>query len=146
MDVAGGLGRHALWLAARKWKMSVVDVSAVAIEQLRQEARDLGLELDLFALDAAKYDFQRSQYDTIVLFYHLDRGLFPRIVSALNSGGLFICKMAIRWNGSATIPGAATSPLQRDELRSLVPGLHVVEYQERPVRGRGVAEFIGSKP
>ena len=31
LDLAGGLGRHALWLAARKWKMSLVDVSDVAV-------------------------------------------------------------------------------------------------------------------
>src|SRR5580658_2725737 len=98
LDLAGGLGRHALWLAARQWKMTVVDVSEVAIEQLRQEARRLGLPIDLFALDASGYDIDRERYDVIVLFYHLDRSLFPKIVSALNPGGFFICKMAIRWD------------------------------------------------
>ena len=146
LDLAGGLGRHALWLAARKWRMSVVDVSEVAIEHIRHEVSHLGLELDLFALDAAEYDFQRARYDAIVLFYHLDRDLFPKMVSALNPGGLFICKMAIRWSASAPLPEASTGPLERNELLSLVPGLHVLEHQERPVRRRGVVEFVGSRP
>ena len=31
MDLACGLGRHALWLASRSWQVSVIDVSDVAI-------------------------------------------------------------------------------------------------------------------
>jgi tellurite methyltransferase len=29
LDLAGGLGRHALWLASRNWRVTVVDVSDV---------------------------------------------------------------------------------------------------------------------
>src|ERR1700693_2131774 len=31
LDLACGLGRHALWLASRNWRVSAVDLSAVAI-------------------------------------------------------------------------------------------------------------------
>ncbi len=145
LDLAGGLGRHALWLAARKWKMSVVDVSEVAVGKLRDEISQLNLTLDVFTVDAAEYDFGRTRYDVIVLFYHLDRSLFPKIVSALNPGGLFICKMAIQWVSETALSGVAGNPLGRNELVSLVPDLRVLEHQERPVRGRGVVEFVGSK-
>src|ERR1700730_3601123 len=60
LDLAGGLGRHALWLAARKWQMSLVDVSDVAIGKVGEEARRLNLGLDLFVADAAEYDFRRA--------------------------------------------------------------------------------------
>jgi 2-polyprenyl-3-methyl-5-hydroxy-6-metoxy-1,4-benzoquinol methylase len=146
LDLAGGLGRHALWLGARKWKMSVVDVSEVALGQLRLEASQRRIQLDLFALDAAEYDFDRGRYDAIILFYHFDRSLFPRIVSALSPGGIFICKMAIRWSSETTVSGAAGNSLGRNEIVSLVPDLQVVEHQERPVRNRGVVEFVGSRP
>jgi SAM-dependent methyltransferase len=146
LDLAGGLGRHAMWLATREWRMSVVDVSEVAIGQLRHEASQLGLQLDLFALDAAEYEFGRGRYDVVILFYHLDRSLFPKIVSALNPGGVFICKMATRWGSETPGPGGASNPLERNEIVSLVPGLHVVEHRERAVRDRGVVEFAGSKP
>ena len=29
LDLAGGLGRHALWLTSRGWRVSVVDISEV---------------------------------------------------------------------------------------------------------------------
>jgi len=53
LDLAGGLGRHALWLASRGWQVTVVDVSDVAIGKLRQAALKLNLNVDLFAGDAA---------------------------------------------------------------------------------------------
>lgn len=30
LDLAGGIGRHALWLAKRNWRVTVVDISEVA--------------------------------------------------------------------------------------------------------------------
>ena len=49
LDLAGGLGRHALWLAARQWRMSLVDVSEVAIGKLREEARWLDFATRFFS-------------------------------------------------------------------------------------------------
>src|SRR6202043_3851454 len=38
LDLACGLGRHALWLANRHWQVSGVDLSDVAIGKLSQAA------------------------------------------------------------------------------------------------------------
>jgi len=123
----------------------VVDVSNVAIGKLRQAALELNVNVDLFAGDAAEYKLEPSQFDLIVLFYHLDRGLFPRIVSGLKPGGLLICKMSLRWDSVERLTTANTNPLHRNELPSLVPELDVLHHQERPVRDRGVVEFVGRK-
>jgi hypothetical protein len=145
VDLAGGLGRHALWLAARKWQMSLVDVSDVAIKKVGDEARRLDLGIELFVADAAQYDSRRARYDLIVLFYHFDRSLFPKVVSALNPGGLFVCKMAVQWHVEV-VPSNRGQCVGRNEILSLVSGLNVVDHQERPVGNRGVVEFVGSKP
>jgi SAM-dependent methyltransferase len=146
LDVAAGLGRHALWLAHRGWQVNAADISEVAIRKLRQAAGQLDLEINLFTIDAAQYQFRPAQFDLIVLFYHLDRGLFPKIASALKPGGLFICKMPVHWDSE--IPSAKTNfnLLDRNEIASLVPDLEIIEHQERPVRDRGVAEFAGKRP
>src|ERR1700730_10322437 len=78
LDLAAGLGRHALWLAARGWQVSAVDVSEVAIAKLGQSACQLNLKINLFAVDVSKYAFEPAGFDLVVLFYHLDRGLFPK--------------------------------------------------------------------
>jgi len=145
LDLAGGLGRHALWLASRRWQVTVVEISDVAIGKLNQAARELNVNVDLIAGDAAEYNFEPAHFDLIVLFYHLDRSLFPRIVSALKPGGLLICKMSLRWASGESLAMASPNPLHRNELPSLVRELDVLHHKERPVRDRGVVEFVGRK-
>jgi SAM-dependent methyltransferase len=145
LDLAGGLGRHALWLARRSWQVTVVDISDVAIGKLGQAALEPNLKLELLVGDASEYKFEHARFDLIVLFYHLDRRLFPKIVSALQVGGLLICKMSLRWYSGGSVAAVGVDPLVRGELPSLVPELHVLYNQERPVRDRGVVEFVGRK-
>jgi len=144
LDLAGGLGRHALWLGSRGWQVTVVDVSEVAIRKLSQAALNLSVELELLVGQAFEYKFEPARFDLIVLFYHFDRSLFPKVVSALKPGGLLICKMSLRWDLGATLT-VADNFLHRSELPSLVPDLRVLHHQERPVRDRGVVEFAGRK-
>jgi SAM-dependent methyltransferase len=143
LDLAGGLGRHALWLARRRWQVTVVDLSDVAIGKLSQAALELNVNLELIVGAAFQYKFEAARFDLIVLFYHLDRNLFPKIVSALKPGGLLICKMSLRWNSDGS--KVAANPLDRDELPSLLPELNVLYHQERPVRDRGVVELVARK-
>lgn len=145
LDLAGGLGRHALWLASRGWRVSVVDISEVAISRLHQTALQLDLPLDLFAMAATEYQFESAKFDLIVLFYHLDRSLCDKIVSALKPGGFLLCKTSLQWDSDERSTPASPDPLERNEILSLVPELSVMYHQERPVRNRGVVEFVGKK-
>jgi hypothetical protein len=63
----------------------------------------------------------------------------------LKPGGLLISKMSLRWDSVESLTTASINPLHRNELRSLVPELNVLHHQERPVRDRGVVEFVGRK-
>jgi len=146
LDLAAGLGRHALWLTERAWQVSAIDVSEVALGRLLQAAGQLKVKINLFAMDAAEYKFEPAGFDLIVLFYHLDRGLFPKIASALKPGGLFICKMAVHWSIDTLQAKTSAKPLLRHEFVSLIAGLDIVDHHERPVRDRGVVEFVGRKP
>jgi SAM-dependent methyltransferase len=145
LDLACGLGRHALWLANRSWRVCGVDISEVAIRKLNHAALGLSVSLDLFVGDASEYKFGSARFDLIVLFYHADRNLLPKVVSALNPGGLLICKLGLRWDTDAGLTAGGTDPLHRNELPSLFPDLHVLHHQERQVRHRGVVEFAGRK-
>jgi SAM-dependent methyltransferase len=145
LDLACGLGRHALFLATRNWRVCGVDLSDVAIRKLSRAALDLDISLDLFVGDASEYKFAPTRFDLIVLFYHADRNLFPKVISALKPGGLMISKLSLRWDTDASSMSASTDPLNRNELPTLVPDLHVLHHEERQVRDRGVVEFAGRK-
>lgn len=134
LDLAAGSGRHSLYLADRQWQTTAVDISTVAIDKLKAA----NPAINTHALDVADYQFEKSSFDLIVLFYHFDRTLFPDILNALKPGGLFICKLAVSY-----IPGDV--PLQKDELLSLVKGFEGISHTERPVRDRGVVEYLGRR-
>ena len=134
-----------MWLASRSWRVFGLDLSEVAIRKLSRAALELNLNLDLFVGDASEYKFGSAQFDLILLFYLADRNLFPKVISALQPGGLLICKLSLRWDTDAKLTAAATDALNRNELPLLVPDLHVLYHEERQVRHRGVVEFAGRK-
>jgi len=144
-DLAGGIGRHSLWLARRNWRVTVVDISEVAIRQLEDKACRLGVSLELFAIDANDYRFETNRFDLIVMFYHFDRDICPRLLSSLKSGGILICKSRVSWNTYEGSAPARIQPLGRKEILSLLPGVEVLHYEERQVGDRGVVEYVGKK-
>jgi SAM-dependent methyltransferase len=145
LDLAGGLGRHALWLAARNWQVTVIDISAVALQKLAAKARELDLTLNLYALDASGHQFEPDSFDLIVMFYHFDREVCDRVSSALKPGGLLICKSSLVWDSYEGSAPPNLRPLERDEVLTQLPELQVMIHTERPVRDRGVVEFVGLK-
>jgi SAM-dependent methyltransferase len=145
LDLAGGIGRHALWLAKKNWQVTVVDISEVAIQKLDAKARLLDLALSLFALDASEYPFEAASFDLIVMFYHFDRDICRRVLSALKPGGFLICKSSLSWSTYQGTAPANIAPLEKGEILSMLPELKTVHHQERPVRDRGVVEYIGRK-
>jgi SAM-dependent methyltransferase len=145
LDLAGGIGRHALWLAKRNWQVTVVDISEVAIRKLDQKTQQLGLTMNLFALDAKEYDFEPAYLDLVVMFYHLDREICPQVLAALRPGGFLICKSSVCCDSYEGVAPANLRPLAKNEILSLFPELSVLHHQERPVRDRGVVEYVGKK-
>ena len=123
LDLAGGIGRHALLLAKRNWQVTVVDISELAIQKLDQKARQLDLALDLFALDAKEYRFKPAYFDLIVMFYHFDRDICPKVLSTLKAGGILICKSSLSWDSYKGAAPVNMRPLERSEILSMLPGL-----------------------
>src|SRR5437016_4037883 len=44
LDVAGGVGRHALWLAERGWQVKLVDISEIGIQIAQANACNLHID------------------------------------------------------------------------------------------------------
>jgi SAM-dependent methyltransferase len=145
LDLAGGIGRHALWLAKKNWDVTVVDISEVAIRRLRERARELDLSLNLFALDAEEYFFEVAKFDLIVVFYHFDRDICAKLLSALRPRGFVVCKSSLIWDSYDGPVPANLWPLAKREVLALFPSLQVKVHQERPVRDRGVVEYVGMR-
>src|SRR5690242_3035347 len=74
LDVAGGVGRHAIWLAERGWRVKLVDISGVGIalarENAARSAAASAIVTELRDLNTAQ-DFGRELYDLIMVFFFL---------------------------------------------------------------------------
>jgi SAM-dependent methyltransferase len=92
LDVAGGAGRNAIWLARRGLDVTVVDVSDVALDKAERRAQNAGL--------ASRMKFVRHDLDAdlpfaplfelVLVFHYLNRARRDDYVSLLHGGGTLI--------------------------------------------------------
>ena len=69
LDLACGEGRNAVWLAARGWRMTGVDFSAVALEKARRLAEVRGVQAEWVLADLFSYQPEPHAYDLVLMFY-----------------------------------------------------------------------------
>lgn len=70
LDLGCGAGGDTLWLARQGWSVTAVDISATAVERIRERARDLGLADRVTAerhdlassFPAGRFDLVSAQY------------------------------------------------------------------------------------
>ena len=146
LDLAGGAGRHAIWLAKQGWKVTLIDISETGIEQAKQNAGLLAPHIHFVVDDLTRFQAsQTATFEVVMAFFYLERKIFSEIVRAVRPGGLLIYKTHTLVQ--AKLPGGPKNPahlLQPGELLQLASGLRVLHYQER-VAKKATAELVARK-
>jgi 2-polyprenyl-3-methyl-5-hydroxy-6-metoxy-1,4-benzoquinol methylase len=148
LDVAGGAGRHAIWLAEHGWHVTLIDISEVGVQHAQENARRSAagglIVTKVQDLNTAQ-DLGREQYDLLLVFSFLQRELFPALTAALKTGGHLIYKTytteQLRFDGG---PRKPTFLLQPNELLHAFPSMQVLHYHET-IQEKGVAELVAKK-
>lgn len=162
LDIAGGTGRHALWLASRGWKVTMVDVSDVGIDRAKRNWRQLGrsskaawarghgigsgdIEFVVTDLeDTSRKNIARRAYDLVLVFFYLQRSLFPALKSALRPGGLLVYKTyTLEHRKFGRGPTHPMYFLKSNELLHVFSSMQILHYHES-VKDKGVAELVAS--
>jgi tellurite methyltransferase len=146
LDVAGGTGRNALWLATHGWDVTIADVSDVALTFAAARATELGLPLRTELVDLTISQVSSRPWNLILLFHYLDRTLFRKIEAILAPGGLFIGSLATVTNLERHERPPLPYLLQESELPSLLGDLELVAYEEGWQNDRCDARFIARCP
>ncbi len=120
------------------------DISPVALSKLKQAAKALQVQVDTLVADISQCKLEVDHFDLVLLFFYSDRDVLPKVLAALKCGGVLICKLHVCSQSEARHQ-KPESLRDGAELRSLLPGLEILFFQERPVRNRGVVELIGRK-
>lgn len=90
LDVAGGAGANAVWLARRGLEVTVVDVSEVGLALARTHAQREGVALATVRADLEVEPLPAGPWALVVCCCYLQRDLIPRIVEALEPGGRLV--------------------------------------------------------
>lgn len=149
LDLAGGAGRHAIWLAKQGWEVTLIDVSNAGVEQARHNAGPLASHIHFVVDDLARFKAAPTQFEAgfevVMVFFYLERKIFSEIVKAVRPGGLLVYKSVTL--AQLKLPGGPKDPaylLQPGELVRLADGLQVLHYREE-VAQKATAELVARK-
>jgi SAM-dependent methyltransferase len=151
LDLACGVGRHALWLAERGWYVTAVDSSRAGMDILQQRAREKGLALDARLADLERREFviEPDSYELIVVCHYLQRDLFPMIKAGLRMGGALIAIIAMVDDDPGIKPMNPDYLLKPGELSSEFEGWELIRNVEGKPAGdkqrRAMAELIARR-
>jgi len=146
LDIAGGTGRNAIWLAHRGWEVTIVDASDVGLRIATRNAEARGLTLDVVHADLGVDPLPEGPFDLALLFHYLDRALFPRIPAVLRPGGLLVGAIATVRNLERHPRPPREHVLDEGELPGLLDGLELVRYEETWRDDRHNASFVARRP
>ena len=132
LDIACGVGRHAIFLAQHGWHVTAVDSSRVGIEILRRRAREAGVSVDtrVADLESGEFHIEPEAYELICVFYYLQRDLFPSIRAGVKAGGTVVGAIHLNDGKQDAKPANPAFLLEPGKLKQLFAGWEITYYRE----------------
>ncbi len=90
LDVACGTGRNALFLAAQGFAVDALDISAVGLKRLEEDAQGLAGQVSTKRVDLDSFTPPVATYDLVVVTNYLNRPLIPKLGASLRQGGVLV--------------------------------------------------------
>lgn len=130
LDVATGKGHNAIYLAAQRFRVDAVDISAAALQEARKAARARGQAVNFIEADLEHADLPRGAYDLVINFNYLDRGLVAHMKSALKPGGHIVFETYLIDQREIGHPKNPAYLLGHNELLDLFREFRILWYRE----------------
>lgn len=128
LDVACGLGRHAVYLAGMGLRVTAVDADLTLSAAVRDTPGVSWLEHDL---EADAWPFTAAAWQGVLVSNYLHRPLFPHLLDALAPGGVLIYATFAHGQQHFGRPRNPQHLLMPGELLEWVRGsLRVIAYED----------------
>lgn len=129
LDVASGAGRHARLFVQRGHAVVALDRDAAALATMREVPGIETLECDL---EGAPWPLApERRFAAVVVTNYLHRPLMPRLIDALEPGGVLIYETFAQGNETVGKPSNPAFLLAPGELLAVcMPALRIVAYQD----------------
>ncbi len=153
LDLAGGAGHHAVWLAQQRWRMTLLDGSEAALTIAQEKAAALPEDTKLETVQGAALDMitrfteQQRRFGFVLVSFFLDRALLPLLPKIVEPNGLLLYRTYTVDNERLGNPRGPRNPeylLQSQELLDVYRGMKILHYNET-VAHKGVVEFIAQQ-
>jgi len=152
LDLAGGDGRNALWLARRGLELTVADASAEGLRLAAQRLAAAGLPVDTVQVDLEDPqtpwpDALGGGWDLVLVSDFLSRPLLAALPAQLAPGGVLVISHPTRRNLERHPHPSARFLLQEGELPGLIPGLDILHHDSAwRDDDRHVTWLVGRRP
>jgi len=123
LDIACGTGRNSKFLAKKGFEVEALDISPVALLELKDLENIYPKEVDFDS-----YRLKEDSYNLIVCTYYLNRSLFPQIKKALKKGGIFIFETFMHHPENTKVPSNRSFLLEEGELERIFSDNYEILY------------------
>ncbi len=130
LDVAGGAGRNAIWLAQRGLEVTIADISPAGLALAQSRAAEAGVELQTVETDIAASPPPPGPWRVVMCVYYLNRDFLRSCAAIIEPGGLLVVLHPTLTNLQRRQKPPAAFLLQDNELPELATGLEVVHHSE----------------
>ena len=130
LDVAGGAGRNAIWLAQRGLEVTLADVSQVGLNIAVQRSAAAGVSLATVLVDVELEPLPTGPWDVILCVHFLHRPLFAVFSEILTPGGVLVVIHPTQTNLERHARPPARFLLSDGELPTLARELEIMHYEE----------------
>jgi SAM-dependent methyltransferase len=151
LDLAGGAGHHAVWLAQQGWEMTLADWSEAALQIAREKSAANRVFLEVTrgtAIDVvSEYAGSSRHFGFVLVSFFLDREVLPLLPQILVPGGLLLYRTYTEDNERFGNPRGPRDPqhlLRSQELLEIYRDMKILHYNET-VAQKGVAELIAQQ-
>jgi len=145
LDLAGGAGRHAIWLAERGWRVTLADISDEGLALARKRAQAAGVRVNPergsapeggiamrreAAAETVAWARPAERFDLIVVTRVLLRELFSDLAQLLAPGGTLVYMTYTSAHARFAGGKSTQYALRPGELGTAFPGLTTILYRE----------------
>jgi SAM-dependent methyltransferase len=138
LDVACGMGRHAVYFSERGHSVAAVDQSQAAMDVVAQRL-PAGAQLRVADIENGPWPFMQDglpqPFGAVVVTNYLWRALLPTLVASLAPGGVLVYETFAVGNETVGKPSRADFLLRPGELLAACAGLRVVAFEEGFISG-----------
>jgi SAM-dependent methyltransferase len=144
VDVAGGTGRHAVWLAGLGWRVTLVDGSPSALKMAAEDAAAAGVELTTIQMNLTGGALPAGPWDLVLVHHYLNPPLMASVDQVMAPGGHLV------WAQHTVLsrqrrPGPGYR-LALGEAETMLPaGLEVLSLVEAETEGRHEAMVVARR-